>query len=797
MMNKKAADSPPRRFFSLKWRALLVLSLLLLVINGLTSLSFYRNLLQQFEEERQTVHAKQTKELEVLTRQAPERLSALADLIPSLDGMSDSLASGKTRAITQTFAQHWDALQVNAAIDIAQLYARSGQLLQGWKAETLREPDLSLIQTYVDQVNQTERPQIFLDCIHGCVQYAVSPLLVKGTSTGVVVLGSTLAGLIVSFKEVSGSDIGILDIAKDDQGQTAPGERRIYNWGVRVSALTGLEANLPLLQSLAVQTPSLDQISAGIRIGFDGRSYEIKLIKTQQFAIQGGAYLVLIDDISQATAQIRQAIRQSVIFSTIGLLLSELALLAILWAPLSRLRTTVAALPLLAQNAFEQVRRIVGTRRRRGRFLDEFDVLGETIVSVSHQLERLQTAVEQRKGELTEANDLLEKELIERNRAERALHDSEETFRVMSAAAQDAIIMMDHAGKIAYWNAEAENIFGYAPQEVLGQEGHFLLAPSRYHQAYQAGYAEFERSGQGPVIGKILELEAVRKDGTEFPIELSVSATRLKGQWVAIGILRDITERKRAEEQIHKLNEELEAKVQERTRQLLEAQDELVRKEKLAVLGQVAGSVGHELRNPLGVMSNAVYFLKMVLTDADAIVKEYLDIIGNEITGSERIVSDLLDSVRTKPPRPQRVQVRDLIAESLEKCTIPERIQVRLDIPDGLPPIQVDPMQMQQVLRNLISNGMEAIAETGTLEILADREGEADQVRIRVKDSGIGIEAEQLKKLFQPLFTTKARGIGLGLVVVKNLTEANGGRVEVESEPGKGTAFAIILPIAQ
>ena len=260
--------------------------------------------------------------------------------------------------------------------------------------------------------------------------------------------------------------------------------------------------------------------------------------------------------------------------------------------------------------------------------------------------------------------------------------------------------------------------------------------------------------------------------------------------------IEEITERKLAEEEIRKLNEELEVKVQERTQALLDAQEELMRNEKLAVLGQIAGSVGHELRNPLGVMSNAVYFLQTVLSDADETTKEYLDIIKSEIAGSERIVSDLLDAVRTKPPQSATVDVRELINQTLHRCILPPSVALELDIPEILSPLRVDAMQIQQVFCNLISNGVEAMPEGGKLKIRASEDKQTKSITISVRDGGIGMTPEQLHKLFQPLFTTKARGIGLGLVVVKNLTQANGGGVAVESTPGQGSVFTVTLPIS-
>ena len=240
---------------------------------------------------------------------------------------------------------------------------------------------------------------------------------------------------------------------------------------------------------------------------------------------------------------------------------------------------------------------------------------------------------------------------------------------------------------------------------------------------------------------------------------------------------REIAERKQAEEALRR------------------AQEDLVRQEKLSILGQMSGSVGHELRNPLGVMSNAVYFLKAVHADADQTTKEYLDIIGTEIANSQRIITDLLDFARTSPPRRVAVTAGELVRQSLKRCSIPKNVtvDVAVEVPEEPSMLNVDPLQMGQVLTNFISNGVQAMPNGGSLQ-LAARLVSGNEMEISVTDTGEGISPENRKKLFQPLFTTKPKGIGLGLVVCKNLVEANGGRIEVESEPGKGATFALLLP---
>ncbi len=267
------------------------------------------------------------------------------------------------------------------------------------------------------------------------------------------------------------------------------------------------------------------------------------------------------------------------------------------------------------------------------------------------------------------------------------------------------------------------------------------------------------------------------------------------------------------------MKEELEMRVAERTGELLKTQEQLVLNEKMAAIGRLAGCVGHELRNPLGVMNNAVYFLKTVLADADETVREYLAMIKQEIDNSQRIITDLLDFSRIKPPQVRTVAIRQLVNESLGRCVIPENIKVQVDLPDTTPALMIDPQQMGQVFRNLIANAVQAIPGDGAVRVSARRiqgskyevqgseeenverrtlnvEPAGDFVEVSIEDTGEGIAPENMAKLFQPLFTTKARGIGLGLVVCKNLTEANGGRIAAESRAGAGTVFKVMLPAA-
>jgi PAS domain S-box-containing protein len=345
-------------------------------------------------------------------------------------------------------------------------------------------------------------------------------------------------------------------------------------------------------------------------------------------------------------------------------------------------------------------------------------------------------------------------------------------------------------GQILDVNEGFLSITGYTYPEVVGKTTLDLKLWA--HELDRATIVS-ELSGVGRVRER--ELKFRNKLGDSITGLFSADTIMIDDQLWLVSSINDISERKREEEEIRQLNSELEKRVVERTRELRETQDQLVLKEKLAILGQMAGSVGHELRNPLAVISNSVYYLKMAQPEAKEKIKECLDIIENETRTSDKIISDLLNFARVISVERELVSIPDLVQRVLNRFPPPKDVSVALDFPKDLSNVFVDPHQLEQVLGNLVLNACQAMPDGGHLSITARLSKR--QVGIAVKDTGIGITHENMKKLFEPLFTTKTKGLGLGLAVSQKLAEANDGRIDVESEPSQGSTFTIWLPVNQ
>ncbi|NIS81977.1 MAG: PAS domain S-box protein [Anaerolineales bacterium] len=257
-------------------------------------------------------------------------------------------------------------------------------------------------------------------------------------------------------------------------------------------------------------------------------------------------------------------------------------------------------------------------------------------------------------------------------------------------------------------------------------------------------------------------------------------------------VFSDTTDRKLAEQELKERSVWLEETVEERTQELREAQEQLNRLEKLAMLGQLAAGVAHELRNPLGVISNAVYYLKNILTTVDEKTCEYLEIIDTEIDHSEKIITDLLDYSHDAVPQREAINLSKLISDVIARYPPPEAVTISTEFDHEVSQVFVDGRQIMQVLANLITNAYQAMPEGGVLGISARRQD--GEVHLSIRDTGSGISATNLNKVFEPLFTTKPKGIGLGLAISKTLVEVNGGRIEVASAEHEGTTFTLILP---
>ena len=254
-----------------------------------------------------------------------------------------------------------------------------------------------------------------------------------------------------------------------------------------------------------------------------------------------------------------------------------------------------------------------------------------------------------------------------------------------------------------------------------------------------------------------------------------------------------------AKEELERLNRSLENRVEARTRELKSAQDELIKKERLAAIGQMASVVGHEIRNPLAVINNSIYFIKTKANAAgapDPKITKHISIIESEIRQANGIIDEILGFARTRELNPKVMSLNNYLEDLTMSFPVPPHVELVKHFAPENPYVNIDPDEMAQALRNLIKNGIEVMPEHGKVYVRSEVV-EGNMVRVDVEDTGPGMPKETLEKIFAPFFTTKARGTGLGLAVVKKVADRHKGRVEVTSTVGQGTCFKSFLPIVQ
>jgi PAS domain S-box-containing protein len=364
------------------------------------------------------------------------------------------------------------------------------------------------------------------------------------------------------------------------------------------------------------------------------------------------------------------------------------------------------------------------------------------------------------------------------------LSESEEKFRLISTAAQDAITIIGNEEQVVYWNPAAEKIFGYTAEEAMGRNLHALITPVRYREVAHSGFKHFLNSGEGNVIGKTFEISALRKGGEEFPVELSISAVRLKNGWHALGIIRDISGRKKNDDSL-----------KEKTQALLRSNADLER---------FAYSVSHDMRQPLRAVTGHLQLLQMGLKD-----KLDEDDRGNlkfALEGAKRMDSmivSLLEYSRIgrKTDAMQWMESREPLDEALGFLE-PAIIQAHAVIGvSGLwPRVVASRDELLRLFQNLIGNAVHYHAPGQTPRIEIDSSVAEGKWRVSVRDHGIGIDPRQIGDLFQFFSRLQLRekfeGTGMGLALCRRIVEHHDGRIWVESEgEGKGSRFIFELPL--
>ena len=360
--------------------------------------------------------------------------------------------------------------------------------------------------------------------------------------------------------------------------------------------------------------------------------------------------------------------------------------------------------------------------------------------------------------------------------------------------AVDAIITIDTQGNVLSLNPATEEMFGYAVDEVVGQNVK-LLMPSPYREEHDGYIDNYLRSGNAKIIGKGREVVGRRKDGTTFPMHLAVSEIKVGATRVFTGIVRDISDLKEAEQELQRLNEYLEERVRARTQELREAQAELVNKEKLATLGKVSGGIAHEIRNPLNAVKTSVFYLVNAKNRSEEKTTEHLDRIDRQVSLIDNVVTALSDVAKLPDPDRKQLPIDRVLRDVVRAVSLPPELEITWDLPSETPHVLADANQIPIVFKNLVRNARDSIEGGGTITISVS--ALENRVGITVADTGCGIPADDLEKVLEPLYSTKARGMGLGLAITRTIVEKNNGELLVESEQGRGSKFTVLLDAAE
>jgi len=379
-------------------------------------------------------------------------------------------------------------------------------------------------------------------------------------------------------------------------------------------------------------------------------------------------------------------------------------------------------------------------------------------------------------------------DITERKKEESERRYIEQRYRVMVETASDAVVCIDERGAILLANPATTKVFGYDPADLIGKPLTMLM-PEYLRKLHEDGFRRYSATGQRHINWQGTELTGLRKNGQEFPVEISFGELTADGHRIFTGFVRDISERKQAEG----LRTSLHA-----------TQLELAQVSRLTTMGELAASIAHEVNQPLTAVTNNANACLRLLARRNLdpeVLRCALEEIVADGTRASAVIARIRAFIKKAPAERKELDINDVIQEvlALARRELSEnRVLLELQLTNALPLVLVDRVQLQQVLLNLIMNGIEAMAavtDRRRMLWVQSQVGEAGDVLVAVLDSGTGVGSES-DRVFTPFFTTKANGMGMGLPISRSLIEGHGGRLWSSPNSPHGAIFSFTLPAA-
>ncbi len=387
-------------------------------------------------------------------------------------------------------------------------------------------------------------------------------------------------------------------------------------------------------------------------------------------------------------------------------------------------------------------------------------------------------------GKPTELRGLM-LDITERKRAEESLRESEEHYRALTETASDVIITMDQDSTILFVNGAAEKIFGYVPAELIGQKITALM-PELLRHRHKEDMRRYLETGERSFSWSAVSFPGLHRSGREISLEVAFAESGIGDKRIFTGIIRDITERKHADAELRRNREEL------------------AHVTRITTMGELAASLAHELNQPLTAILSNAQAAQRFLSGKPSDIEEVREILHDIVEDNKRageVIRQLRALVKKGEFDFSSIDLSDIIQEIMSLVhsdAVLRNLRVRLDVDPDLPRARGDKIQLQQVLLNLLLNAFEAMkdcpADERDVSVRAELDGR-DMLQISVSDHGTGLTSDQLDKIFQPFFTTKREGLGMGLSISRSIVQAHGGRLWAENNADHGATFYFTLPV--